>query len=70
MPNLPIIKQLEEELKKLEKELRIDLPKELQKVAAYGDLSENAEYKATKERQFYLQARIAQLHQRINTLST
>jgi len=67
---IPIIKQLEEELRKLERELRIDLPKELQKAAAHGDLSENAEYKATRERQSYLQARIIQLQQRINSLSS
>lgn len=67
---IPIIKQLEGELKRLERELRIDLPKELQKAAAHGDLSENAEYKAARERQSYLQARIAHLRIRINSLSS
>lgn len=67
---IPIIKQLEEEIKKLERELRIDLPKGLQEAAAHGDLSENAEYKAARERQSYLQARIAHLRIRINSLSS
>ncbi len=67
---LPIVKQLKEELKKVEKELRIDVPKELQKAAAHGDLRENSEYEAAKNRQSFLQARVAHLSGRINTLST
>jgi transcription elongation factor GreA len=67
---LPIIKQLKEEFKKVEKELRVDVPKELQKAAAHGDLRENSEYEAAKHRQSFLQARAAHLSQRINMLST
>ena len=70
MHKLPVLKQLEEELKKLEKELRIELPKELRKAAAHGDFRENAEYHAAKERQTYLQARVAHLHTRINALAS
>lgn len=70
MHKLPIIKQLEEELKKVEKELRIELPKEIRKAAAHGDLRENAEYHAAKERQTFLQARLAHLHTRISALSS
>ncbi|MBI3399041.1 MAG: transcription elongation factor GreA [Deltaproteobacteria bacterium] len=70
MHKLPIVKQLEEELKKLERELRIELPKELRKAAAHGDFRENAEYHAAKERQTFLQARLAHLHARINALSS
>ncbi|HBR17507.1 MAG: transcription elongation factor GreAB [Deltaproteobacteria bacterium RIFCSPLOWO2_12_FULL_43_16] len=70
MHKLPIIKQLEEELKKVERELRIELPKEIRKAAAHGDLRENAEYHAAKERQTFLQARFAHLHTRINALSS
>lgn len=69
MHKLPIIKQLEKELKNLERELVIELPKEIGKAAAHGDLRENAEYQAAKERQTFLQARIAQIHERINALS-
>ncbi|HCY18573.1 MAG TPA: transcription elongation factor GreA [Deltaproteobacteria bacterium] len=68
MHKLPIVKQLEEALKKVEKELRIELPKEIRKAAAHGDLRENAEYHAAKERQTFLQARVAHLHTRINAL--
>lgn len=70
MQELPIVKQLKEELQKVEKELRIDVPKELQKAAAHGDLRENAEYEAAKQRQSFLQARCAHLSARINTLSS
>ncbi|MBZ0220716.1 MAG: transcription elongation factor GreA [Candidatus Methylomirabilis sp.] len=70
MHELPIIKQLKEELQKVERELRVDVPKELQKAAAHGDLRENAEYEAAKHRQSFLQARAAHLSARINTLSS
>src|SRR3990170_1262778 len=70
MHKLPALKQLEEELKKLERELRIELPKELRKAAAHGDFRENAEYHAAKERQTFLQARVAHLHTRINALAS
>lgn len=69
MHKLAIVKQLEGELKNLERELVIELPKELQKAAAHGDLRENAEYQAAKERQTFLQARIAQIHERISAIS-
>lgn len=69
LPNeLPIVKQLRDELQKVEKELRIDIPKELQKAAAHGDFRENAEYEAAKQRQSYLQARVAHLNSRITSL--
>lgn len=68
MDELPIVKQLKDELQKVEKELRIDCPKELQKAAAHGDFRENAEYEAAKHRQSFLQARAAHLKSRITTL--
>ena len=43
--------------------------KEIQRAREYGDLRENAEYKAAKERQSYLQARLGQLHRRLAALS-
>jgi transcription elongation factor GreA len=70
MEELPIVRQLKEELQKVEKELRIDCPKELQKAAAHGDFRENAEYEAAKQRQSYLQARVAHLNARITTLTS
>lgn len=70
MTELPIVKQLKEELKKVERELRVEVPKELAKAAAHGDLRENAEYEAAKHRQSFLQARVGHLTTRINTLGS
>jgi transcription elongation factor GreA len=66
---IDIKKRLEEELKTLDYELKVTLPKEIQRAREYGDLRENAEYKAAKERQTFLQARIAQLQRRMVALS-
>ncbi len=60
-----IRQKLEEEIRVLEHELHAELPKELMKARAHGDLSENAEYKYAKERQGYLSARVGQLHKRL-----
>ncbi|MBI5235289.1 MAG: transcription elongation factor GreA [Deltaproteobacteria bacterium] len=68
MIELPIVKQLKEELQKVDKELRIDVPKELRKAAAHGDFRENSEYEAAKQRQSFLQARVAHLTARVNML--
>ena len=64
-----IKKKLEEEIRTLDHELKVALPKEIQRAREYGDLRENAEYKAAKERQSYLQARISQLHSRLAALT-
>lgn len=60
-----IKKKLMEEIQTLEHELHNELPKELRKARAHGDLSENAEFKYAKERQSYVSARLGQLHQRM-----
>ncbi|MDH5476927.1 MAG: transcription elongation factor GreA [Nitrospinota bacterium] len=65
-----IVKKLEEELEKLSRELRVELPKELQKAAAYGDLSENAEYDAAKQRKQFVESRISQLQKRISEITS
>lgn len=62
-------KKLEEEIRKLDRELKDEIPKALKTAADMGDLSENAEYQAAKERQSYLQARLAQLRERLAKLS-
>jgi transcription elongation factor GreA len=65
---LDVRKKLQDELNIIEHELRVDLPKEILKAREHGDLSENAEYKAAKERQSYLEGRKAQLHSRLAAL--
>jgi transcription elongation factor GreA len=62
-------KKLQEEIAALETELRVELPREILKARAHGDLSENAEYHAAKERQRYVDARLGQLRQRMSELS-
>ena len=66
---LDLKKKLEEELAALETELRIDLPREISKARAHGDLSENAEYHAAKERQGMVNARLGQVRARLRELS-
>src|SRR6478735_5861902 len=64
-----IKKKLEEEIQALEKELREELPRALKTAAALGDLSENADYQAARERQDFVKARLGQLKQRVADLS-
>jgi transcription elongation factor GreA len=66
---LPVVQRLKKELEELRYELKTKLPKELEVARAHGDLRENAEYEACKERQGFLNARIAQMEQRIRDLS-
>ena len=62
-------KRLQDEIQQLDYELKVHLPKEILKAREHGDLRENAEYKAAKERQSFLQARVAQLHRRLAALN-
>lgn len=62
--------KLQEELKTLEYELRVELPREIKKAVEYGDLRENAEYKAALERQQMVQAQVAQLRKRLNEIGS
>ncbi|MBI4903747.1 MAG: transcription elongation factor GreA [Acidobacteria bacterium] len=62
-------KKLQEEIVALEYELRNELPKEILKARGHGDLSENAEYHAAKERQRLVDSRLAQLKGRLRELS-
>src|SRR5512135_3310216 len=62
-------KKLQVEITALEYELRSELPREILKARAHGDLSENAEYHAAKERQGFVNARLGQLRQRLAEMS-
>jgi transcription elongation factor GreA len=64
-----IVQKLEEEILTLEHELNHELPKELKRARAMGDLSENAEYIMAKQRQEIVGARLAQLKKRLAGLS-
>lgn len=63
-------KKLKDELEVLENELRFELPKEIQRAREWGDLKENAEYKAAMERQTFVQARIGQVMQRMEEVDS
>lgn len=63
-------KKLQDELEGLEEELHFKLPKEIQRAREFGDLRENAEYKAAMERQSIVQARIRQIHDRMNEVKS
>ena len=63
-------KKLQKELDSLEEELHFKLPKEIQKAREFGDLRENAEYKAAMERQSIVRARIMQVRQRLGEVES
>ncbi len=64
-----ILKKFEEEIRALEKELKTELPREIQRARELGDLRENAEYQAARERQSFVQARIGMLAKRVSEIS-
>ena len=64
-----ILKKLQEELHALEYELRNELPREILTAREHGDLSENAEYHAAKERQGLVNAKMNKLKQRLSELA-
>src|ERR1022692_3073409 len=64
-----IKKRLEEEIRLLERELTTELPLEIKKAVAMGDLSENAEYHMAKQRQVFVNARLGQLKKRMGELA-
>ena len=67
---LRIIEKLEKEIQKTSRELHVDIPKALKIATDMGDLSENAEYKAAKERQMFLESRISLLQKRISDVTS
>lgn len=60
-----LIRKFEEEIQALDRELKLELPKEIKRARELGDLRENAEYAAAKERQRLVEARISQLKKRV-----
>jgi transcription elongation factor GreA len=63
-----LIKRFEDEIAVLDRELTHDLPKEIQRARELGDLRENAEYAAAKERQRFVESRISMLRTRVSEL--
>jgi transcription elongation factor GreA len=66
---IDIKKKLQDEIALLEHEMHVELPKEILKARAHGDLSENAEYHAAKDRQGFVNARLGQLRKRLAEVS-
>jgi len=66
---LPVVQRLKKELEELRYELNTKLPKDLEVAREHGDLKENAEYEAAKQRQGVVNARIGATEQRIRELS-
>ena len=64
-----LIKRLEQEIRPLERELKVELPRQLAEAAAHGDLSENAEYDAAKQRKEFVQAQLARLYDKRQSVS-
>ncbi len=64
-----LIRKFQEEIQTLDRELKLELPKEIKRARELGDLRENAEYAAAKERQRLVEARISMLQKRVSEIS-
>jgi len=64
-----LIRKFEDEILTLERELKLELPKEIKRARELGDLRENAEYAAAKERQRLVEARISMLKKRVSEIA-
>ena len=65
-----LLKKVNSEMAALERELRVELPRQLSEAAAHGDLSENAEYDAAKSRKELVESLLSRVHQKRAALST
>src|SRR6266487_1553029 len=63
-----LIKKFEDEIQALNHELKLELPKEIKRARELGDLRENAEYQAAKERQRLVESRISMLQMRVSQI--
>ena len=64
-----LLKKFEDEIQALDKELKTELPREIKRARELGDLRENAEYQAAKERQRLVESRISMLQKRVSEIS-
>jgi transcription elongation factor GreA len=64
-----LIRKFETEIHTLNMELKLELPKEIKRARELGDLRENAEYAAAKERQRLVEARISMLQKRVSEIA-
>jgi transcription elongation factor GreA len=64
-----LLKKFQDEIQTLDRELKLELPKEIKRARELGDLRENAEYHAAKERQRLVEARISMLQKRVSEIS-
>ena len=64
-----LVKKFEDEIHQLDRELKTELPKEIKRARELGDLRENAEYQAAKERQRLVESRISMLQKRVAEIS-
>src|SRR5437588_12998440 len=63
-----LIKKFEDEIQALDRELKLELPREIKRARELGDLRENAEYQAAKERQRLVESRISLLQKRVSEI--
>jgi transcription elongation factor GreA len=64
-----LIKKFEDEIHALDRELKVELPREILRARELGDLRENAEYHAAKERQRLVESRISMLQKRVSEIA-
>jgi len=64
-----LIKKFEDEIQALNYERKLELPKEIKRARELGDLRENAEYAAAKERQRLVESRISMLQKRVSEIA-